>query len=132
MLTVTVGFEASGKSSTCRPLGRWYSVMPSTVVTLRMAATGIGGPSLVTNGTWRVSLPGVPEGMVPTLSALAGPGTNAMASAAAASAAGIAARIAAGIAASNFAFRRWTVCMAWGMRVVGGESRCGESRCDIL
>src|SRR5438552_2911481 len=30
MFTVMVGFEGSGKSSTCRPLGRRYSVMPST------------------------------------------------------------------------------------------------------
>ena len=48
MLTVTVGFEASGKSSTLRPLGRRYSVMPSAVVILRMAETGMGGPSFVT------------------------------------------------------------------------------------
>src|SRR5262245_20991761 len=34
MLIVIVGFDASGKSSTLRPLGRRYSVMPSTVVTL--------------------------------------------------------------------------------------------------
>src|SRR5689334_7431173 len=34
MFTVTVGFDWSGKSSTLRPLGRRYSVMPSTVVTL--------------------------------------------------------------------------------------------------
>src|SRR5438045_8335318 len=33
MLTVTVGFEASGKSSALRPLGSRYSVMPSTEVT---------------------------------------------------------------------------------------------------
>src|SRR6185295_19658734 len=33
-----VGLEASGKKSTCRPLGRRYSVMPSTAVTF------VGGP----------------------------------------------------------------------------------------
>src|ERR1017187_9025051 len=35
MLTVTLGLEASGKSSTWSPLGRAYSVMPSTAVILR-------------------------------------------------------------------------------------------------
>ena len=33
MLTVTVGFDWSGKSSTRRPLASRYSVMPSTEVT---------------------------------------------------------------------------------------------------
>src|ERR1051326_1026105 len=33
MLTVIFGLEASGNSSTCRPLGSAYSVMPSTLVT---------------------------------------------------------------------------------------------------
>src|SRR6185436_1841480 len=33
MLTVTVAFEASGKSSTFKPLSRRYSVIPSTDVT---------------------------------------------------------------------------------------------------
>src|SRR6478735_6659148 len=33
MFTVIVGFDGSGKSSTLRPLGRRYSVIPSTVVT---------------------------------------------------------------------------------------------------
>ncbi len=30
MLTVIVGFDGSGNSSTCRPLASRYSVMPST------------------------------------------------------------------------------------------------------
>src|SRR5688572_28028954 len=34
MLTVIVGFDWSGKSSTLSPLGSLYSVMPSTSVTL--------------------------------------------------------------------------------------------------
>src|ERR1700693_1527747 len=36
MLTVTVGFDGSGKSRTFSPLARRYSVMPSTVPTLVM------------------------------------------------------------------------------------------------
>src|ERR1035438_5347762 len=35
MLTVTLGLEESGKRRTWRPLGRAYSVMPSTAVILR-------------------------------------------------------------------------------------------------
>src|ERR1035437_2905975 len=35
MLTVTLGLEESGKRRTWRPLGRAYSVMPSTAVTFR-------------------------------------------------------------------------------------------------
>src|SRR5690242_17127264 len=45
MFTVIVGFDGSGKSSTLRPLGRRYSVIPSTLGPLRIAETGIGGPS---------------------------------------------------------------------------------------
>src|SRR3954471_12501772 len=45
MLTVTVGLVLSGKRSTWRPLGRRYSVMPSTVWTFLMAVTEIGLPS---------------------------------------------------------------------------------------
>src|SRR5688572_12692997 len=33
MLTVIVGLDGSGKSSTLSPLGNWYSVMPSTSCT---------------------------------------------------------------------------------------------------
>src|SRR6218665_403158 len=33
MLTVVVGLESSGTSSTCRPLASRYSVMPSTALT---------------------------------------------------------------------------------------------------
>ena len=36
--TVVVGFESSGASSTCSPLGRAYSVMPSTLRTGAAAA----------------------------------------------------------------------------------------------
>ena len=32
MFTVIVGFDWSGKSSTCRPFASRYSVMPSTAV----------------------------------------------------------------------------------------------------
>src|SRR3954471_5550402 len=46
MLTVTVGLVLSGKSSTLRPLGRRYSVMPSTTFTFLMVLTGIALPSL--------------------------------------------------------------------------------------
>src|SRR6185437_15368046 len=49
MFTVIVGLDASGKSRTLRPLGRRYSVMPSTLVTLRIAETGIGAPSFTAN-----------------------------------------------------------------------------------
>src|ERR1035441_3610275 len=35
MLTVTLGLEESGKRRTRSPLGRAYSVMPSTAVTFR-------------------------------------------------------------------------------------------------
>src|SRR3954471_21969816 len=45
MLTVTVGLVLSGKSSTLRPLGRRYSVMPSTAWTFLMALTAIALPS---------------------------------------------------------------------------------------
>src|SRR5436190_10469415 len=34
-LTVTFDWELSGKSNARRPLSNWYSVMPSTVATLR-------------------------------------------------------------------------------------------------
>src|SRR5664279_2225031 len=42
MLVVTVGLLASGYSSTRRPLAKWYSVIPSTVVTLTGAGRGAG------------------------------------------------------------------------------------------
>ncbi len=37
-LTVVVGLVSSGMSSTCSPLGKRYSVMPSTLVTFCSAA----------------------------------------------------------------------------------------------
>src|SRR5690606_9226608 len=40
MFTVTVGLDGSGKSSTRRPLGRLYSVMPSTVAPLTARGRG--------------------------------------------------------------------------------------------
>src|SRR5258708_33157440 len=44
MLTVMVGFDGSGNSSTLRPLARRYSVMPSTVVT-RVTPAGNWAPA---------------------------------------------------------------------------------------
>src|SRR4051794_17250153 len=41
-LTVVVGLESSGTSSTCRPFGSRYSVMPSTTVTSVMPAGSAG------------------------------------------------------------------------------------------
>src|SRR5512142_458320 len=49
MFTVMVRFDASGKRSNLSPLGRRYSVMPSTAATLRIAETGMGGPSFTAN-----------------------------------------------------------------------------------
>src|ERR1044071_5566823 len=43
MLTVKVSLLGSGNSSTCRPLPRTYSVIPSTLVTWRGAAAGFAG-----------------------------------------------------------------------------------------
>ena len=46
MFTVTVGCDGSGKSSTCRPLSSWYSVMPSTVaIFFGSAARAAIGPA---------------------------------------------------------------------------------------
>src|SRR4051794_12539356 len=63
MLTVTVGLVLSGKSSTLRPLGRRYSVMPSTSFTFLMALTGIALPSL---GAWGMGFRATLEGGVMT------------------------------------------------------------------
>src|SRR5690242_3700516 len=53
MFTVIVGFDASGKSSTLSPLGRRYSVIPSTVVTFTgLPATFVPG---ICGGTRRCS-----------------------------------------------------------------------------
>src|SRR5512141_1733245 len=46
MLTVTVGFDGSGKSSTRRPLARRYSVMPSTSVAFTGFAPMAGAGAL--------------------------------------------------------------------------------------
>src|SRR4029079_4942986 len=54
MFTVTVGLDESGKSRTCRPFDRRYSVMPSTSVTFvtvvarRGAGSTLGGRAGVT------------------------------------------------------------------------------------
>src|SRR5579859_5446660 len=52
MFTVIVGFEGSGKSSTLRPFGSRYSVMPSTLGPLRIAETGIAGPSFTSKAAF--------------------------------------------------------------------------------
>src|SRR5258706_9216684 len=57
MLTVTVGFDASGKRRTFNPLARRYSVMPSTVVT-RVTPAGRPGVGLVTGMTEATGVPG--------------------------------------------------------------------------
>src|SRR3982751_3894695 len=44
MFTVIVGFDWSGNSSTCRPLARRYSVMPSTLVIFETPAIAVGVP----------------------------------------------------------------------------------------
>src|SRR5438105_10819904 len=57
MFTVTVGFDGSGKSSTLRPLGKRYSVMPSAVVTFTgLPATLVPG---IGAGTRRCSALGL-------------------------------------------------------------------------
>src|SRR5262245_46769362 len=50
MLTVTVGLDESGKSSTLSPLSSRYSVIPSTAVTLTGAAWAAGAEIEATTG----------------------------------------------------------------------------------
>ena len=45
-LTVVVGFDASGRVSTCRPFGNAYSVIPSTAVTRVMPAGSRAGSGI--------------------------------------------------------------------------------------
>src|SRR5579883_2024518 len=62
MSTVSVGCDASGNSSTLRPLSSWYSVMPSTV---RILCGGLGGGVAAGGaGSWVVTAGGGVTGSV--------------------------------------------------------------------
>src|SRR5215469_4727089 len=49
MFTVTLGFESSGNSSTRRPLGKAYSVIPSAAVTLRTPSGRVCAQAIAAN-----------------------------------------------------------------------------------